>query len=122
MVLFEKKELVFQTVGDSVRWKTARKALKNAGLKGMEAAAYEKEMPTCGCGAKINQEFLGPYGRIDRRVYYVSVRAEDVVRAQSILLETVGVPLQSDELVLPAPKEVTGWRKKVEDLLNRCFG
>ena len=73
MALFEKKELVFKTVGGSDRWKAARKALKNVGLQGMEAAAYEREMPTCGCGAKLNQEFLGPYGQIDRRVYYAKV-------------------------------------------------
>ena len=57
MRLFEKKELVFQTVGGSERWKAAKKALRAAGIRGMEAACYEREMPTCGCGAKVNQEF-----------------------------------------------------------------
>ncbi len=122
MALFAKREMVFKTVGGAERWKAARKALKSAGVRGVEAAAYEKEQPTCGCGAKVNQEFLGPYGRIDRRVYYISVRLEDVQRAKSILLEAVGAPLQSDELVLPKPREVSGWRRKAEDFLNRCFG
>ena len=121
MALFEEKTLVFQTVGDSKRWKTARKALKNAGIRGMEAACYEREMPTCGCGAKVNQEFLGPYGKLDRRVYYVSVRQEDAERAGSILLSAVGTPLVSDEQVYPEPKKIGKIRKNVEDFLNRHF-
>lgn len=121
MTLFEKKELVFQTVGGSERWKAARKALRAAGIRGMEAACYEKEMPTCGCGAKVNQEFLGPYGKLDRRVYYVSVRGEDVERASRVLLAAVGMPLISDEQVYPPPKKVSKLRKEVEDFLNRHF-
>ena len=122
MALKENRELVFKSVGGSERWKLARKALKAEGLRGVEAAAYEREMPTCGCGAKLDQEFLGPYGRIDRRTYYISVREADAQRARNILLEKVGAPLVSDELVLPAPRVVTGWRKDVEDFLDRCFG
>ena len=121
MSLFEKKELVFKTVGGSERWRAARKALKAAGIRGMEAACYEKEMPTCGCGAKVNQEFLSPYGKLDRRVYYVSVRAEDVERATAILLATVGTPLISDEQVYPEPKKIGKVRQNVEDFLNRHF-
>ena len=121
MRLFEKKELVFQTVGGSERWRAARKALKAAGIRGMEAACYEKEMPTCGCGAKVNQEFLSPYGKLDRRVYYVSVRAEDAERAAQILRAAVGTPLISDEQVYPEPKKMSKVRQNVEDFLNRCF-
>ena len=121
MRLFEKKELVFQTVGGSERWRAARKALKAAGIRGMEAACYEKEMPTCGCGAKVNQEFLSPYGKLDRRVYYVSVRAEDAERAAQILLAAVGTPLISDEQVYPEPKKMSKVRQNVEDFLNRHF-
>ena len=121
MRLFEKKELVFQTVGGSERWKAAKKALRAAGIRGMEAACYEKEMPTCGCGAKVNQEFLSPYGKLDRRVYYVSVRAEDAERAAQILLAAVGTPLISDEQVYPEAKKIGKVRQNVEDFLNRCF-
>ena len=121
MRLFEKKELVFQTVGGSERWRAARKALKAAGIRGMEAACYEKEMPTCGCGAKVNQEFLSPYGKLDRRVYYVSVRAEDAERAAQILRAAVGTPLISDEQVYPEPKKMSKVRQNVEDFLNRHF-
>lgn len=121
MRLFEKKELVFQTVGGSERWKAAKKALRAAGIRGMEAACYEKEMPTCGCGAKVNQEFLSPYGKLDRRVYYVSVRGEDAERAAQILLAAVGTPLISDEQVYPEAKKIGKVRQNVEDFLNRCF-
>ena len=121
MSLFEKKELVFQTVGGSERWKAAKKALRAAGIRGMEAASYEKEMPTCGCGAKVNQEFLSPYGKLDRRVYYVSVRGEDAERAAQILLAAVGTPLVSDEQVYPKPKKMSKVRQSVEDFLNRHF-
>ncbi|MBR6677164.1 MAG: hypothetical protein IKL23_00310 [Oscillospiraceae bacterium] len=121
MSLFEKKELVFQTVGGSERWKAARKALKNADIRAMEAACYEREMPTCGCGAKVNQEFLSPYGKLDRRVYYVSVRAEDAERAKVVLLAAVGTPLISDEQVYPEPKKISKVRQSVEDFLNRRF-
>ena len=121
MRLFEKKELVFQTVGGSERWKAAKKALRAAGIRGMEAACYEKEMPTCGCGAKVNQEFLSPYGKLDRRVYYVSVRAEDAERAAQILLAAVGTPLISDEQVYPEAKKMSKVRQNVEDFLNRHF-
>ena len=121
MRLFEKKELVFQTVGGSERWKAAKKALRAAGIRGMEAACYEKEMPTCGCGAKVNQEFLSPYGKLDRRVYYVSVRAEDAERAAQTLLAAVGTPLISDEQVYPEAKKMSKVRQNVEDFLNRHF-
>ena len=121
MRLFEKKELVFQTVGGSERWKAAKKALRAAGIRGMEAACYEKEMPTCGCGAKVNQEFLSPYGKLDRRVYYVSVRGEDAERAAQILLAAVGTPLISDEQVYSEAKKIGKVRQNVEDFLNRHF-
>ncbi len=122
MAIFEKKELIFQSVGGSERWKKARKALKAAGIRGVEAAFYEKTMPTCGCGAKVNQQFLGPYGQLDRRVYYVSVGPENVERASKVLLAAVGAPLVSDEQVYPVPQKVSPLRKSVEDWLNRHFG
>ena len=101
MVLFGKREVVFKTVGDKDRWKMARQALKSADIQIMEAGSYEGEMPLCSCGAKIDRRNYGPNGWIDRRVYYVSVRPADTERARSILLDTVGSPLESDRLVVP---------------------
>ena len=102
MVLFGKRETVFKTTGDKARWKAAREALKAAEVQIMEAGSHEGEMPICSCGAKIDRRNYGEHGWIDRRVYYIAVRPEDVERARTVLLGAVGSPLESDELVLPA--------------------
>lgn len=104
MALFGKREIVFKTVGDKPRWQGAKEALKTAGIKIMEAGSHESEPPICSCGAKIDRRNYGPYGWIDRRAYYVAVRPEDVERAQAVLLEAVGAPLMSDDLVVPQKK------------------
>ena len=97
MVLFGKREVVFRSVGSKGRCKAAKAALKAAGIKIMETGSYESETPICGCGAKIDRRNYGPNGWIDRRVYYVSVRPEDVDRAREILLKVMGAPLDSNE-------------------------
>ena len=104
MVLFGKREVVFKTAGDSGRWKSAKAVLKAAGIQIMEAGSYEGEVPICSCGAKIDRRNYGPNGWIDRRVYYVAVRPEDVGQAQAVLLEAVGMPLVSEELAVPQKK------------------
>ena len=104
MALFGKREIVFKTVGDKERWKSAKNSLKEAGIRVMEAGSLESEAPICSCGAKIDRRNYGPYGWIDRRVYYVAVRPEDVGQASVVLVSTVGMPLISDELVVPAKK------------------
>ena len=81
-----KREIVFKTVGGAERWKSARKALKDAGIRVMEASSQESEMPLCSCGPKIDRRNYGPYGWIDRRAYYIAVRPEDVARARAVLL------------------------------------
>lgn len=100
MALFGKREVVFKTVGDKVRWKAARTALKTAGIRVMEAGSMESELPICSCGAKIDRRNYGPNGWIDRRIYYVSVRPVDMGQAQAVLLQAVGMPLVSEELVV----------------------
>lgn len=104
MALFGKREVVFKTVGDKLRWKDAKEALNAAGIKIMEAGSHESEEPICSCGAKIDRRNYGPYGWIDRRAYYVAVRPEDVGQACAVLLTAVGAPLISDELVVPQKK------------------
>lgn len=93
MALFGKREVVFKTTGDKARWKEARAALKSAGIRVMEAGSMESELPICSCGAKI-----------DRRVYYLSVRPADVGQANAVLVSVVGTPLISDELVVRGKK------------------
>ena len=92
MALFGKREVVFRASGDKARWQAAKEALKAADIEIMEAGSYEGEAPVCGCGAKIDRRNYGPNGWIDRRVYYISVRPEDVERAGQTLR-----PFQSGE-------------------------
>ena len=109
MALFGKREIVFKSVGGAERWKAARKALKAASIQIMEAGSHESEIPLCSCGPKIDRRNYGSYGWIDRRAYYVSVRPEDVESARAVLLDAVGAPLESDELVLPEKKTACTW-------------
>ncbi len=85
MALFGKREVVFRAPGDKARWKAGREALKAAGIRIMETGQYEGETPICGCGAKIDRRNYGPNGWIDRYVYYISVRPEDVEAAREVL-------------------------------------
>ena len=85
MALFGKREVVFRAPGDKARWQAAKEALKAADIRIMEAGSYEGEMPLCSCGAKIDRRNYGPNGWIDRRVYYIAVRPEDVERAGQVL-------------------------------------
>ena len=104
MALFVKREVIFRTSGGKERWKAAKEALKAAAIPVMEASSYEGELPICSCGAKVDRRNYGEHGWIDRRVYYIAVRPQDTEKARALLLETVGGPLESDELVLPAKK------------------
>ena len=94
MALFGKREVVFRAPGDKARWQAAKEALKAADIEIMEANSYEGEMPLCSCGAKIDRRNYGPNGWIDRRVYYIAVRPEDVERAGQVL-----VPFQAAEQI-----------------------
>ncbi len=85
MALFGKREVVFEAQGDKERWNAAKAALRQADIKIMEALSREVEMPMCSCGAKIDRRNYGPNGWIDRRVYYIAVRPEDVPAAKQVL-------------------------------------
>ena len=87
MALFGKRDEVFEVWGDAPRWKAARAALKQQGIKIMESGFYDTEAPVCGCGAKLDHRDFGPNGRIDRHTYYLCVRPEDVPRAKALLDE-----------------------------------
>ena len=88
MALFGKREVVFEVQGDKERWNAAKETLKQAGIKIMEALSREGEEPLCSCGAKIDRRNYGPNGWIDRRVYYIAVRPEDV-EAATLALQNV---------------------------------
>ena len=85
MALFGKRKVVFEVQGDKDRWKSAKEALKGAGIEMMEAMSREGEMPLCSCGAKVDRRNYGPNGWIDRQLYYIAVRPEDMERAKAVL-------------------------------------
>ena len=87
MALFGKREVAFEVQGDKERWKAAKEALNAASIEIMEAMSREGEEPLCSCGAKIDRRNYGPNGWIDRRIYYIAVRPEDVERAKEVLKE-----------------------------------
>ena len=85
MALFGKREVVFEVRGDKERWRAGKEALKAVGIEIMESMSREGEEPICSCGAKIDRRNYGPNGWIDRRIYYIAVRPEDVERAKAVL-------------------------------------
>jgi len=85
MALFGKREVVFEVQGDKKRWNAGKEALKTANIKIMEALSREGEELLCSCGAKIDRRNYGPNGWIDRRIYYIAVRPEDVESARVVL-------------------------------------
>ena len=85
MALFGKREIIFEVKGDAARWKAGKSALKESGIRIVEASSYETEPPVCGCGSKLDVRDFGPNGKIDRRGYYIAVRPEDVERAKAVL-------------------------------------
>ena len=87
MLLFGKRETVYDARGDKPRWKAAKQKLKDAGIRIAESGSYETEMPVCGCGAKLDARDFGTGGRIDRLSYYIMVRQEDAQKAKNVLGE-----------------------------------
>ena len=85
MALFGKRKVVFKCLGRKELFKQAKARLVSAGIKLMETGSMESELPLCSCGAKIDRRNYGPNGWIDRRIYYISVRPEDVERAADVL-------------------------------------
>ena len=84
---FSKKVTIYKKK-DSETWKQVKDALKDSGLKGVRASSYAADsLCACGCGSKLDPRNFGAKGYIDRHVYFVDVKAEDVEHAKSILSE-----------------------------------
>lgn len=62
MPLFQRKTVIFQEKNKE-KWLKARAALKEAGIGGIQAGAFE-ENPVCGCGAKLDPGTLAQRGRL----------------------------------------------------------
>lgn len=84
MALFEKREVVFRRK-DKDGWEKAKKILKEAGVEGVRAGAYESEAPVCGCGSKLDPRDFGPRGKIDRRTFDIRVPVREAERAKALL-------------------------------------
>ena len=85
MALFVRREKVFEVQGDAARWRAAKKALRQSGIRRVEAGFYDTEPPVCGCGAKLDHRDFGPNGPIDRHTYSLSVPLKEASRARELL-------------------------------------
>ncbi|MBQ7594922.1 MAG: hypothetical protein IJU48_11315 [Synergistaceae bacterium] len=82
---FVKKVTVFKRK-DKETWQKIRDLLKSEGLKGVRASHYPIDsLNACGCGAKVDPRNFGAKGYIDRDVYFVDVKEEDLQRAKEII-------------------------------------
>lgn len=83
---FGQRETVFKEKNKPL-WTEIRKALKAHGVKGVYATTVDGEMPTCGCGAKLDIRDFGPNGKIDRNLYCIRVPASESNRVRDIIQE-----------------------------------
>ncbi|MBQ3403535.1 MAG: hypothetical protein IJG65_09255 [Synergistaceae bacterium] len=96
---FSRKVTIFKKK-DGVTWQKIKDALKSAGLKGVRSGHYPVDsLNACGCGAKVDPRNFGAGGWIDRDVYFVDVKPEDLERAKSILSEN-GLDASVDDDVI----------------------
>ncbi len=86
-MLFGKSEYVYNKVGDREEFRRCRAALKEAGIRPVQAGENANQMPVGGCGSKLDIRDFGPNGKIDRSTYFILVRPEDAARARELLRE-----------------------------------
>lgn len=93
---FAKKVTLFKRK-DRETWQKVRDALRECGFKGVRASHYAIDsLNACGCGSKLDPRNFGAKGYIDRDVYFVDVREEDLGRAKALMLER-GIECEVDE-------------------------
>ena len=84
-MLFAKKVTIYKKK-DKATWQKIKDVLKSSGIKGVKAGHYAIDsLSACGCGSKLDPRNFGTNGKIDRDVYYIDVREEDLTRAQEII-------------------------------------
>ncbi|MBQ7578323.1 MAG: hypothetical protein IJT21_08670 [Synergistaceae bacterium] len=84
-MLFAKKVTIYKKK-DKATWQKIKDVLKSSGIKGVKAGHYAIDsLSVCGCGSKLDPRNFGTNGKIDRDVYYIDVREEDLTRAQEII-------------------------------------
>ena len=85
MGLMEKKEILYSVKGNQTEWKKLKKALKDAGIRGVSSDVWLDEAPVCGCGAHLAVRDFGPNGKIDRSIYTLRVPVSEMEDALLIL-------------------------------------
>ena len=85
MGLFAKKETIFNERNRPL-WAKIRAGLKSAGIKA-SCGAYDVEPPFVGCGCKLDVRDFSGNGKIDRKMYYIDVRAPDLEKARAVVEE-----------------------------------
>lgn len=90
---FAKKITIYKKK-DKDTWQKIKDTLKESGFRGVRASSYPVDsLNPCGCGSKVDPRNFGAKGHIDRHVYFIDVKAEDVDNAKNILsqngIETV---------------------------------
>ena len=99
---FKKRVPIFKK-RDRETWTQIRKALREAGVKGVRAGHYLQEtVMGGGCGAKLDPRDFGKKGKIDREIYWVEVLPEDEERVRDILRRSGIVPVVEDNVLLDA--------------------
>ena len=84
-MFFEKKVTIFKKK-DRETWLRIKDALKEEGFKGVRASHYFADtLCAGGCGSKLDPRNFGAKGKIDRDIYFVDVRKDDVDRARTAL-------------------------------------
>lgn len=85
MGLFERKTDIFRKK-DKATWLEIKKALKEAGIKGVSAGHYlQDSVMAGGCGAKLDPRDFGPKGKIDHDIYFVKVKESQAEKAREEL-------------------------------------
>jgi hypothetical protein len=106
MSLFEKKELVYRK-RDKETWNQIKKALKDAGVKGVSSGHYlQEEIIAGGCASQIDPRDMGSKGRIDRDVYYINVKKSEKDHALDVIKQSglVAEVMSTDDIMKDGPE------------------
>ncbi len=100
--MFEKKTDIFKKK-DRAAWTEIKDLLKKEGVTGVSAGHYlQDSVMAGGCGAKLDPRDFGEGGKIDREVYYIRVKDNDLERVQEILRQNGVAAGIDDDLMTDA--------------------
>lgn len=92
MGLFTTRKIkIYEKRGAKTEWMAIKKALKDAGIRKVEANAFDVEPGVICCGAGLDNRDYGEGGKIDRKMYNVYVQPEDEAQAREILEHVLNV-------------------------------